>query len=58
NHDLSSFGSFGGMEDSEFVLRSAGISLSRIRAPPSASWLNGGLENLRSPCCGLAIYIN
>ncbi|GFO32814.1 hypothetical protein PoB_005931900 [Plakobranchus ocellatus] len=26
--------------------------LSRARAPPPASWPDGGPESLRSPCCG------
>ncbi|GFO15325.1 hypothetical protein PoB_004183000 [Plakobranchus ocellatus] len=39
----------GGTVDSESALRSAGILLSRARN-------HGGPENLRSPCCGLAIH--
>ncbi|GFO25499.1 hypothetical protein PoB_005200400 [Plakobranchus ocellatus] len=40
----------------EFVLRSAGTLLSRVRAPLPASSPDGGPESLRSPCYGLAIY--
>ncbi|GFN82104.1 hypothetical protein PoB_000861000 [Plakobranchus ocellatus] len=40
----------------ESALRSAGTLLSRVRAPLPAPWPDGGPENLRSPCCGLAIY--
>ncbi|GFO03677.1 frizzled-9-like [Plakobranchus ocellatus] len=46
----------GGTVASESALRSAGTLLSRVRAPPTASWPDGGPESLRSPCCGLAIY--
>ncbi|GFO10960.1 hypothetical protein PoB_003746500 [Plakobranchus ocellatus] len=46
----------GGTVASESALRSAGTLLSRVRAPPPASWPDGGPESLRSPCCGLAIY--
>ncbi|GFO49041.1 ras GTPase-activating protein ngap-like isoform x4 [Plakobranchus ocellatus] len=38
------------------ALRSAGILLSRVRAPPPAPWPEGGPESRRSPCCGFAIY--
>ncbi|GFO47374.1 hypothetical protein PoB_007387900 [Plakobranchus ocellatus] len=41
---------------SESPLKSAGALLSRVRAPPPAPWPDGGLESLRSPCCGLAIH--
>ncbi|GFO46547.1 hypothetical protein PoB_007305200 [Plakobranchus ocellatus] len=34
---------------------SAETLLSRVRAPPPASWPDGGPESHRSPCCGLAI---
>ncbi|GFO32452.1 hypothetical protein PoB_005895700 [Plakobranchus ocellatus] len=44
--------------DSESTLRSAGTLLSQVRAPPPAPWPDGGPESLRSPCCGLAVYIN
>ncbi|GFO00295.1 hypothetical protein PoB_002680000 [Plakobranchus ocellatus] len=40
----------------ESALGSAGTLLSRVRAPPSAPWPDGGPESLRSPCCALAIY--
>ncbi|GFO25237.1 hypothetical protein PoB_005174200 [Plakobranchus ocellatus] len=40
----------------ESALRSAVTLLSRVRAPLPAPWPDGGPENLRSPCCGLAIY--
>ncbi|GFN76398.1 hypothetical protein PoB_000290400 [Plakobranchus ocellatus] len=48
----------GGTVDSEYALRSAGTLLSRARAPPPATLPDGGPENLRSPCCGLAKYKN
>ncbi|GFO46570.1 hypothetical protein PoB_007307500 [Plakobranchus ocellatus] len=54
----SSFGGVGGTVASESALRSAGTLLSRVRAPPTAPWPDGGPESLRSPCCGLAIYKN
>ncbi|GFO07759.1 dual specificity protein phosphatase [Plakobranchus ocellatus] len=41
---------------SESALKSAGTFLSLVRAPPPAPWPDGGLESLRSPSCGLAIY--
>ncbi|GFO39230.1 hypothetical protein PoB_006573500 [Plakobranchus ocellatus] len=41
---------------SESALRSAGTLLSRVRAPLSAPWPDGGPESLRSHRCGLAIY--
>ncbi|GFO25781.1 hypothetical protein PoB_005228600 [Plakobranchus ocellatus] len=41
---------------SKSALRSAGTLLSRVRAPPSAPWPDGGSESRRSFCCGLAIY--
>ncbi|GFN86252.1 hypothetical protein PoB_001275800 [Plakobranchus ocellatus] len=49
-------GGVGGIVDSESALRSAGTLLSRVRAPLSAPWPDGGSESLRSPCCGLAIF--
>ncbi|GFO27334.1 hypothetical protein PoB_005383900 [Plakobranchus ocellatus] len=50
-------GGAGGKAASESAPRSAGILLSRARAPPPAPpWPDGGSESLRSPCCGLAIY--
>ncbi|GFN99222.1 hypothetical protein PoB_002572800 [Plakobranchus ocellatus] len=45
-----------GAVSSDPALRSAGTLLLRVRAPPPASWPDGGPESLRSPCCGLAIY--
>ncbi|GFO28583.1 hypothetical protein PoB_005508800, partial [Plakobranchus ocellatus] len=51
-------GGVGGTVASESALRSAGTLLSRVRAPPTAPWPDGGPESLRSPCCGLAIYKN
>ncbi|GFN86155.1 hypothetical protein PoB_001266100 [Plakobranchus ocellatus] len=45
----------GGKIASESALRSAGTILSRVRALPQAPWCEAGPENLRSPCCGLAI---
>ncbi|GFN86790.1 gamma-aminobutyric acid type b receptor subunit 2 [Plakobranchus ocellatus] len=45
-----------GTADSKSTLRSAGTPLSLVQAQPRAPWLYGGPENLRSPCCGLAIY--
>ncbi|GFN90778.1 hypothetical protein PoB_001728400 [Plakobranchus ocellatus] len=56
--DYSSSWGVGGTVASESALRSAGILLSRVRAPPTAPWPVGGPESLRSPCCGLAIYKN
>ncbi|GFO41820.1 hypothetical protein PoB_006832500 [Plakobranchus ocellatus] len=44
----------GGTVASESALRSAGILLSRVRAPLPAPWPDGGPGSLRSPCCGLA----
>ncbi|GFO13268.1 hypothetical protein PoB_003977300 [Plakobranchus ocellatus] len=44
-----------GTVDSESALRSVGALLSRIRAPPPASWPGGGPESLRSPY-GLALF--
>ncbi|GFO48098.1 hypothetical protein PoB_007460300 [Plakobranchus ocellatus] len=41
---------------SESALRSAGILLSRVRAPPPTPLPDGGPESLRSPYCGLAVY--
>ncbi|GFO32241.1 hypothetical protein PoB_005874600 [Plakobranchus ocellatus] len=38
------------------ALRSSGTLLSRVRAPPPATWPDRGPEILRSPCCGMAIY--
>ncbi|GFN96366.1 hypothetical protein PoB_002287200 [Plakobranchus ocellatus] len=49
-------GGVGGTMASVSALRSAGTPLSRVRAPPPASWPDGGPESLRSPCCELAIY--
>ncbi|GFO21425.1 hypothetical protein PoB_004793000 [Plakobranchus ocellatus] len=43
---------------SESALRSAEILLSRVRVPPPAPWPDTGPENLRLPCCGLAIHKN
>ncbi|GFO41756.1 hypothetical protein PoB_006826100 [Plakobranchus ocellatus] len=40
---------------SESALRSAGTILLRVQATLPAPWPDGGPENLRSPCCGLAI---
>ncbi|GFN91694.1 hypothetical protein PoB_001820000 [Plakobranchus ocellatus] len=51
-------GGIGGSVASESALRSAGIFLSRVRAPTTAPWPEGWPENLRSPCCGLALYKN
>ncbi|GFN89561.1 hypothetical protein PoB_001606700 [Plakobranchus ocellatus] len=42
----------------ESALRSAGILLSRVRAPPSAPRPDEGPKSLRSPWRGLAIYKN
>ncbi|GFN85451.1 hypothetical protein PoB_001195700 [Plakobranchus ocellatus] len=49
-------GGVGSIVARESALRSAGILLSRVRAPLPAPWPDGGPESLRSPCCGLAIY--
>ncbi|GFO36360.1 hypothetical protein PoB_006286500 [Plakobranchus ocellatus] len=51
-------GGVGGTVACESALRSAGTLPSRVRAPPSAPRPDGGPQNLRSPCCGLAIYKN
>ncbi|GFN79301.1 hypothetical protein PoB_000580700 [Plakobranchus ocellatus] len=48
----------GGTAASESVLRSAGTLLSQVRDSPPAPWPDGGLESLRSSCCGLVIYKN
>ncbi|GFO07900.1 hypothetical protein PoB_003440500 [Plakobranchus ocellatus] len=53
---VSKYRGVGGTVASESVMRSAGILLSRVRAPPPAPWPKGGLESLRPHCCGLAIY--
>ncbi|GFO27851.1 hypothetical protein PoB_005435600 [Plakobranchus ocellatus] len=42
----------------QLTLRSAGMPLSRVRAPLLALRPNGGLEYLRSTCCGLVTHIN
>ncbi|GFO25924.1 hypothetical protein PoB_005242900 [Plakobranchus ocellatus] len=52
------YGGVGSTVACESALRSAGILLSRVRAPLPAPWPDGGPESLRSPCCGLAIYKN
>ncbi|GFN93373.1 hypothetical protein PoB_001987900 [Plakobranchus ocellatus] len=49
-------GGVGGTVDSKSTFRSAGTLLSRIRAPPSVPWPDGGPESLRLPCSALAIY--
>ncbi|GFO06977.1 G-protein coupled receptor grl101 [Plakobranchus ocellatus] len=46
----------GGTLARESVLRSVGILLLRVQAPPSVPWPDEGPESLRSPCCGLAIF--
>ncbi|GFN75220.1 hypothetical protein PoB_000172600 [Plakobranchus ocellatus] len=46
----------GGTVASKSTLRSAGILLSRVQAPPPAPRPDGGPENLRSPYCGQAVY--
>ncbi|GFO24319.1 hypothetical protein PoB_005082400 [Plakobranchus ocellatus] len=51
-------GGVGGTVASESALRSAGILLSWVLAPPKAPWRDGGPESLRSPYCGLAIDKN
>ncbi|GFN90507.1 sec14-like protein 2 [Plakobranchus ocellatus] len=40
------------------LLKSAGTSLSRVRAPPPSPWPDEGSESLRSPCSGLAYIRN
>ncbi|GFO08010.1 hypothetical protein PoB_003451500 [Plakobranchus ocellatus] len=49
--DILKLRGVGGTVASESALRSAGTLLSRVRAPPSAPWPDGGPESLRSPCC-------
>ncbi|GFO08951.1 hypothetical protein PoB_003545600 [Plakobranchus ocellatus] len=39
---------FAGTVDSEPALRSAGVLLSWVRAPPLAPWLDKGFESLKS----------
>ncbi|GFN78946.1 hypothetical protein PoB_000545200 [Plakobranchus ocellatus] len=46
----------GGAGDSDAALRSAGTLMSRVRAPPTAPWPDGGPESLRSACCGMALH--
>ncbi|GFO10336.1 hypothetical protein PoB_003684100 [Plakobranchus ocellatus] len=55
-YDLGIAGGVDGTVAGVSALRSAGTLLSRVRVPPTAPWPEGGLESLRSPCCGLAIY--
>ncbi|GFO32450.1 hypothetical protein PoB_005895500 [Plakobranchus ocellatus] len=43
--------------DSVSALRSAGTFLTQVRAPLLTPWLDGGPQSLKSPCCGLAIYM-
>ncbi|GFN75776.1 hypothetical protein PoB_000228200 [Plakobranchus ocellatus] len=42
---------------SESTLRCEGTLLSGVRASPLAPWPDREPESLRSPCCGLAIFI-
>ncbi|GFN88498.1 embryonic stem cell-specific 5-hydroxymethylcytosine-binding protein-like [Plakobranchus ocellatus] len=49
-------GGFGSTVACESALRSAGTLLLWVRAPLPAPWPDRGPENLRSPCCGLAIW--
>ncbi|GFO17874.1 hypothetical protein PoB_004437900 [Plakobranchus ocellatus] len=43
---------------SDPTLKSAGIFVSGVRAPPSATWPDGGPQSLRSSCCELAMHKN
>ncbi|GFO02646.1 hypothetical protein PoB_002915100 [Plakobranchus ocellatus] len=54
--DRPCVGGVGATVVSESALISAGIPLSRVRAPPPAPWPDGWPESLRSPYCGLAIH--
>ncbi|GFO02968.1 pre-mRNA-processing factor 6 [Plakobranchus ocellatus] len=53
---LKSVGIVCGTVDGNSALRSAGTLLLQVLTLPLAPWLDGGPENLRSPCCGLAVH--
>ncbi|GFO48917.1 hypothetical protein PoB_007542200 [Plakobranchus ocellatus] len=54
HHDMSQSKGVGGTIDNKSAPRSAGTTLSRVRAPPPAPWPNGRPESQSPSCCGLA----